>query len=110
MMSTSPDPRPFMIRLASLSLFTAAVAFLAGCGGSASSEMSGTVTYAGKPLTYGKVNIIDAEGKSQFGEIKPNGTYEVKELSPGPVKITVYNQIPNYKPPGERPTGREIPL
>ena len=87
-----------MLRLACFSL---SIAFLAGCGGGgADSEMNGTVMYEGKTLTYGKVIVIDQNGDSRFGVIKPDGKYQVTGLHPGPVKIVVYNLIPSVAAPG----------
>ncbi len=97
-----------MLRVACFSL---SIAFLAGCGGGgADSEMNGTVMYEGKTLTYGKVIVIDQNGDSRFGVIKPDGKYQVTGLHPGPVKIVVYNLIPSVAAPGDKPTGRNMPL
>lgn len=62
---------------------------IAGCGGSGSKrklvQVSGTVTYEGKPLTSGTITFV-GEGQSPVnaaGEISSSGTYKLSTETPG---------------------------
>jgi hypothetical protein len=68
-----------------------------GCSGSGSKEgptgtVSGTVTYAGTPLTAGVVNFI-GEKRTASGPIQPDGRYTVT-APVGAAKITVTTTQP----------------
>lgn len=60
----------------------------AGCGDSAS--ISGTVTYAGKPVTRGVISIAPANGKGKGEGAKIlNGKYAIEQIAPGQKRVTV---------------------
>ena len=73
---------------------------LTGCG-SSSATVSGTVTFAGKPLNSGFVLFQPSEGTVQSANIQPDGTYTVEQLGLGMAKISV--TVP--PPPAAGPDG-----
>lgn len=61
-----------------------------GCGsasgksGAATAPVKGTVTYLGKPLKGGMITFEpDGPGREAFGDIKPDGTFELMTYKPG---------------------------
>ncbi len=58
-----------------------------GCGGPG--DLSGTVTYKGKPLSTGTVNVVGGDGIICSGIIQDDGTFTVTGLVPGKVQIAV---------------------
>lgn len=64
---------------------------LLGCGGNKSGgEISGTVTYQGKPLAEGTVAFHPVSGKETFGtQIEEDGSYRISNVPPGDMKVTV---------------------
>jgi hypothetical protein len=68
---------------------------LAGCGGGAT-DVTGTVTYQGKPVVFGTVQVIGSDGLPKSGPIQPDGTFKVSGVKLGPAKVTVSSP----KPPG----------
>jgi hypothetical protein len=53
--------------------------FLAGCGGSLDSSISGLVTVDGEPLRMGRVIFHPvAEGPTTYGTIDDNGRYSIR--------------------------------
>jgi hypothetical protein len=67
-----------------------------GCGGRRRSvdhaDVSGKVTYNGKPVTGGEITFVTAEGFASTGIIDPEGNYTIK-APVGPVKVSVNNQM-----------------
>lgn len=80
-------------------LFTPASLFLAGllmigCGGAdglnRGGELTGKVTIDDKPLLGGRVEITSEDGKNAVSaQLRPDGTYTLKEPPLGSCKITV---------------------
>jgi hypothetical protein len=89
-----------------------------GCGGSGLVSVKGKVTYEDKPVTSGTVNFISEDG-SAYGELKPDGSYELMTnepgdgARPGTYKVTVIamqdqgSALPEAKNPLPPPT---VPL
>lgn len=89
-----------------------------GCGGSGLVSVKGVVTYQEKPVSSGTVNFISEEGSS-YGELKPDGSYELMTdkpgdgARPGSYKVTVIamqdqgSALPEAKNPLPPPT---VPL
>lgn len=82
-------------RWAGVSLLTLLVVGLTSCGSNApvalpdtGASMEGVVTYDGKTLYYGQVNVVGAADSAQ-GAITRDGTYKVERAPLGPVKISV---------------------
>jgi hypothetical protein len=61
------------------------------------SEVSGTVTYQGKPVPIGTVTFLDANNKAVGSSAIANGKYAMIKAPEGPVKILVTTPPP---PPG----------
>ena len=89
-----------------------------GCGGSGLVSVKGKVTYEDQPVTSGTINFISEAGSS-YGELKPDGSYELMTNAPGdgampgPYKVTVIamqdqgTALPEAKNPLPPPT---VPL
>ena len=41
-------------------------------------DVSGTVTYKSKPVTFGRVTFIDDQGRPGFGDIASDGRYKLR--------------------------------
>src|SRR6185369_11794548 len=61
-----------------------------GCGGPATSIVSGTVTFDGKPVTGGAVALFCENGQSFSGAIQSDGTYRVENVPVGEATVTVF--------------------
>lgn len=68
-----------------------------GCGGTA--DVSGKVTYKGKPVVYGTVVLVGPDGIPKSGAIQPDGTYRVSGVAVGTARVAVTSP----KPPGSEP-------
>lgn len=68
--------------------------FAAGCGGAA--DVKGTVTYKGQLLKFGSVSAIPPGGLVVQGDIKEDGSYELKGVGLGEAKFMVYCQDPKF--------------
>jgi hypothetical protein len=81
-----------------------------GCGGRRS-EVSGTVTYRGKPLEIGTVTFLD-DNKLVLGSgAIADGKYSIAKLPRGPVKIVVTTppQVPANLRALSAPAGKTLP-
>ena len=79
----------------------ALVFVLVAAGCSESVSVSGTVTYQGKPLSYGTVVLVDSAGLPHSGQVDKSGNYSISGVKPGPVQIAVSSP----RPPGMPNTG-----
>jgi hypothetical protein len=70
---------------------------LTGCGGKETSDITGKVTYKGKALAYGYVNLISSDEKSFQGEIQSDGSYSIPKVPVGPAKIGIDAVDPKVK-------------
>jgi hypothetical protein len=81
----------------------------AGCAGKG--DVSGSVTYQGKPLVYGTVLLVDHEGNIHQPGIQEDGSYSVKGVSPGEALVAVNSPNPAAPvitlPGGEQPSDPE---
>jgi hypothetical protein len=66
---------------------------LAGCGGD-TTDVSGKVTYMGKPVMFGTVQVIGSDGVPKSGPIQPDGTFRVSGVKLGPAKVMVSSPPP----------------
>ena len=76
---------------------------LAGCGEqSATTEVTGLVSYNGKPATHGVINFVAPGQRPLGGPINPDGTYEAL-IPPGEyqVRIDAPPRIPEGAKEGE---------
>jgi hypothetical protein len=75
---------------------------VAGCG-PAKTDVSGTVRYQGKPLTFGNVLVVDADGMPHTSLISDEGSYAASGVPVGPVRFAVLvsdmdvNKLPKRK-------------
>jgi hypothetical protein len=65
----------------------AVLALAAGCGGRG--DVSGKVTYQGKPLVWGTVQFEGSDGLVKQGNINSDGTYSVREVATGEAQVAV---------------------
>ncbi|WP_439620817.1 hypothetical protein [Gemmata sp.] len=68
-----------MLRLLLLVPLAAAL----GCGGSNMGQVSGTVTYKGKPVAPGVIQFYPANGPMAFGGLDANGHFTLTTKTPG---------------------------
>jgi hypothetical protein len=64
-----------------------------GCGGHG--DVSGKVTYKGKPLVFGTVQFEGSDKVVKQGNIERDGTYFVSDVAAGEVKAAVNSLNPN---------------
>lgn len=96
-----------MTRLIRPAALAAALLALAGCG-EPTADVSGKVTYQGKPVTYGTVVLLDAAGAPKAGTIQPDGTYRIGGVRTGAVKLAVSSPPPPGSEPARKAaTGRD---
>lgn len=72
------------------------VAAAGGCGGGTGS-LSGTVTFNGRPVTSGTVQVFLADGSTRTSDIAPDGSYAVADLSAGLIQIGVSSPNPKKR-------------
>lgn len=65
-----------------LTLSTLTLCFV-GCGGSGLVSVKGKVTYNDKPVTSGTITFAAEDKASAYGEIMPDGSYELMTEKPG---------------------------
>jgi hypothetical protein len=58
------------------------------------SPVQGRVTAAGRPVTFGTVTIVTANGSVLTAPIKPDGTYVLPHVPPGPIQVAVSSPEP----------------
>jgi hypothetical protein len=56
--------------------------------------VTGKVSYQGRPVTYGSVVFLGADQTARSGVIEPDGSYTVKGVHPGEVKVAVLSRDP----------------
>jgi len=79
-------------------LVAAALAAVAGCGPSRS-DVTGTVSYRGRPVVYGTVSVIGSDQMTYYGTIRLDGTFSVAGVPTGPARVGVYSPDPYFEPP-----------
>lgn len=79
------------------------VLFVAGCSRTAEqqAEVSGKVTYQGKPLPGGRITFVSPQGYTGFAIISPQGEYSLKAPL-GEVQISVDNRMLNKDDPNAK--------
>jgi hypothetical protein len=103
----------FGARTGSFTLAAASLLLVAGCGGPGT--LTGKITFKGQPMPGGMVSVYDGSFARRDGQIQNDGTYTVRNITPGPVKIGVRSVIghPIFHPEDhENPFGpyRHIPM
>lgn len=66
-------------RMGTLALLFCAV----GCGGSDLAKVTGTVMYKGAPVSSGTITFAAADKPAAYGELQPDGSYELMTEKPG---------------------------
>lgn len=103
---------------ASILVMALVILGISGCARSVGS-VSGTVTYKGQTLAYGRVTFVCADGTVVSGKIESDGTYTIHEAPIGPAKVSVRcleEAMPTLTladpsaRPGVRGTGRQAPM
>jgi hypothetical protein len=75
-------------------LLCLAALLAAGCG-KTTAQVSGKVTYRGRPVTSGAVTFLGKDGKAgDTGQIQADGSYVVARAPVGPVTIAVVTPPP----------------
>jgi hypothetical protein len=82
-------PRPLVRPAAVLCLLTV---FVLGCAGQG--DVTGRVTYKDKPLAFGTVLFEASDGSIRQGNIESDGTYAVRGVTTGPVRVAVNSPNP----------------
>ncbi len=100
-------------------LLSLALALPVGCGES-HSDLSGTVSYKTKPVCSGSVQVVGTDGLPKGAPIRPDGTFLIKDIVAGPIKIAVNSPnaamvkvIPRKKadtPPPATPDPKWFPI
>jgi hypothetical protein len=76
-----------------LAVAAAVLALVAGCG--SRGDVSGKVTYQGKPLVWGTVQFEGSDGVLKQGNINSDATYSVQSVATGQAKVAVSSINPN---------------
>jgi hypothetical protein len=78
--------------VAGLGLLVIVLAFF--FSGTKSATVTGRITYQGKPVIWGSVVLVGADGRCAAGRIEPDGTYRVENASLGSVHVGVISRDP----------------
>lgn len=73
--------------------FLLAALAAAGCGNN-TTTVSGRVSYNGKPVVFGTVVMVGANGVPVNGPIQPDGSFTVSGVPVGTVKVSVNSPPP----------------
>jgi len=90
-------------------LLTGLAFLMAGCAGRASGDVSGKVTYKGKPLTTGSVAFIPREAPPVVGRIEADGTYVAHGVPAGEVTVTVTSLDPSAVARAKGKSANDLP-
>jgi hypothetical protein len=80
---------------------------LAGCG-KGNGQVSGWVTWNGQPVSSGSVLMIGRDGIPAYGTIQPDGSYTIKRLRTGVVKVAVTSPAPLAPVPAKGAVGTKF--
>jgi hypothetical protein len=90
----------------------------AGCG-NAKGDLSGTISYNGKPVVLGSVFLIGTDDKPRTAWIESDGSFRFADVPVGEVKLAVYSPDPvkqdkrrksdSKRPRRQRPVEPELP-
>ena len=93
------------------SLIRTAIAIAAlsavGCGGG-TADVSGKVTFKGKPVVYGTVVVVGSDGIPKSGAIQPDGTYRVSGVTLGAARLAVTSPRPPGSQTAPKKQGRDV--
>ena len=80
-----------------------------GCGSDAT-DVTGKVSYQGKPVVFGTVCLIGSDGLPKYGAIQSDGSFRIAGARLGATNVAVSSpKPPGFKLPGENApkTGRD---
>jgi len=104
-----------------LGILIVSMIFLAGCGArEKGATLAGKVTYPtpDKPVTGGAITLYPSSGYPLSAPIKADGTFSIRELPAGDMKVTIRTDSikgmsggePNSAPAGMKPPGDNRPM
>lgn len=67
-------------------------------------DVSGKVTFNGKPVVYGTVVVVGSNGIPKAGAIQPDGSYQISGVALGPAKSVT---VSSPRPPGSAPPQKQ---
>jgi hypothetical protein len=73
----------------------------AGCGGR--EQISGTVSYRGRPLSDGSILMLASDGRPHNGRIGKDGRFTIPDVPAGEARVAVAS----FAPAGEVPAGHD---
>lgn len=76
-----------------------ALTCITGCGGPRTADVHGKVTYRGKTVVYGSVVVFGSDQMPYYGTIRLDGTFTVKKVPVGQVRLGVNSPDPYYERP-----------
>jgi hypothetical protein len=84
---------------------------LGGCGGKPTFDVTGKVTYNGKPLAKpnGKIVFVGPGGEQAAADIGQDGSYSASKVAAGQNKVAVFYSNPNFQKPTRPPPGSKTP-
>jgi hypothetical protein len=97
-------------RVRCLLLLPALAVLVAGCGTgnpNAPANISGSVSYKGKPVTGGSVQFVTADGAAFVGSIGADGTFAISDVAVGEMVVVVETESINPKNGEKEGTGRD---
>jgi hypothetical protein len=80
-------------------------ACFSGCSNAPGAEVTGLVRFQGTPLSGGRITFYhpNKPGRNVSANIQPDGSYRIREVPPGRVKVTVVALPARKKVPGANP-------
>ncbi|OWK36457.1 carboxypeptidase-like regulatory domain-containing protein [Fimbriiglobus ruber] len=81
-----------------LLVVVALVVPVVGCG-KPHGDVAGRVTYRGRPVVYGTVNAIGSDQMTYYGTIQTDGTFTIRNVPVGPLRLGIYSPDPYYELP-----------
>ena len=81
----------------------------AGCVGTGTGDVTGVVTYRGKPLPAGTISFYDATRGVWSSAIGPDGSYSVAGIPTGTARIAVVTPMA-ISMPGAPPPPKSVPI
>jgi hypothetical protein len=79
-----------------------------GCG-PGRGDLTGTVSYQGKALKVGSVSVLGSDGIPKTDSIRDDGTFLVRDIPAGTIKIAVNSRDPAKSQPKTRKKGAPPP-
>lgn len=79
-------------------LLATGLVIVAGCGDYARSEVHGTITFRGKPLTDATLIFLTRDNMTYPTDLKSDGTYQVSGIPQGTVRVSIQQHLPYVAP------------